>query len=166
MGLSKENISKLDLNGLYKCNPVLEWLPSWKRDNPYWCRNWTFSVHKHDDDYYMYDTYWENYDDYPVRLTDENFDMFELVFDFDDVEEFKGGYLKWMTYADKDRFRVSVDSGGMNHPKCFIRKNVMPQKNLVISRIQYEIADIQRKLDCKKEELEDVINDKVDLRWV
>lgn len=92
--------------------------------------------------------------------------MFELVFDFNDVEEFKGGYPKWMTYADEDRFRVAVDSGGVNYPKYFIRKNAMPQKDLVISRMQYEIADLQRELDYKKKELEDVINDKVDLRWV
>ena len=166
MSLSQENISKLDLNGLYKCKPVLEWLPSYKRDNPYWCRNWTFKVYKHDDDYYMYDTYWKNYYGCPVELTDENFDMFELVFDFDDVEEFRGDYLKWMTYADEDRFCVSVDSGGMNHPKRFIRKYVSPQKDLVISRIQNEITDLQMELDRKKEQLEDVINDNVDLRWV
>ena len=166
MSLSQVNIDKLNMNGLYHCNPVPEWLPSWKRDNPYWCRNWTFRVRKYNDDYYMYDTYWATGDDLPIELTDENFDMFELVFDFDDVEEFKYDYLKWMTYAYEDRFRVAVDSGGVNHPKCFIRKDAMPQKDLVISRMQYEIADLQRRLDYKRKELEDVINDEVDLRWV
>lgn len=166
MSLSQANIDKLNMNGLYHCNPVLEWLPSWKRDNPYWCRNWTFRVRKYDDDYYMYDTYWSTGDDYPVKLTDENFDKFELVFDFNDVEEFKCSYLKFETYADEDRFRVAVDSGGVNYPKYFIRKDAMPQKDLVILRIQNEIAVLQGELDYKKKELEDVINDKVDLRWV
>lgn len=166
MSLSQANIDKLNMNGLYHCDPVPEWLPSWKRENPYWCRNWTFRVRKYDDNYYMYDTYWATGDDYPVELTDENFDMFELIFNFDDVEEFRGGYLKWMTYAYEDRFRVAVDSGGVNYPKCFIRKDAMPQKDLVILRIQNEIADLQRELDRKKEQLEDVINDEVDLRWV
>ena len=166
MSLSQANIDKLNMNGLYHCEPVLEWLPWWKRDNPYWCRNWTFRVRKYDDNYYMYDTYWSTGDDYPVKLTDENFDKFELVFDFNDVEEFKCGYLKFETYTDEDRFCVAVDSGGVTYPKHFIRKDAMPQKDLVISRIQDEITDLQRRLDYKKKELEDVINDKVDLRWV
>ena len=166
MSLSQANIDKLNMNGLYHCEPVLEWLPSWKRDNPYWCRNWTFRVRKYDDNYYMYDTYWSTGSDYSVELTDENFDMFELLFDLDDVKEFGGGYLKWMAYAYEDRFREAVDSGGVNHPKYFIRKGAMPQKDLVILRIQNEIAVLQGELDYKKKELEDVINDKVDLRWV
>lgn len=35
MALSQKNIEKLRMNGIYRCDPVLEWLPSYKRNNPY-----------------------------------------------------------------------------------------------------------------------------------
>ena len=79
MGLSQDNIDKICMTGVYRCNPVLKWLPSYKRDNPYHCVNWIFTPDKYKDNYYMRDTYWSS-DRFSILLSDENFDMFELLF--------------------------------------------------------------------------------------
>ena len=164
--LSQSNIDKLCMTGLYRCNPVLEWLPSYKRDNPYWCKNWTFRVRKSNDNYYMYDTYWATGDEYPVKLTDKNFDKFELVFDFNDVERFSGDYQKWITYDDKDRFCVSVDSGGVSYPKYYIRRNAVPRKAWVVERLNHEIKLLENDLNYKRETLQKVEDNEIDLRYV
>lgn len=166
MSLSQENINKLCITGLYKCEPVLEWLPSYKRDDPYWCRNWTFRVRKYDDDYYMYDTYWATGDDYPVELTDENFDKFKLVFDFNDVEKFSGSYIQWLTYPDDQRWCISIDSGGINNGKRFILKGATPLKERVIAELKDKIEYDERELEYRKTELKMVEEDKVDLRFI
>lgn len=114
----------------------------------------------------MYDTYWATGDEYPVKLTDENFDKFELVFDFNDVERFSGDYQKWITYDDKDRFRVSVDSGGMSYPKYYIRRNAVPRKAWVVERLNHEIKLLEDDLAYKKTALRKVEDDEVDLRYV
>ena len=165
--LSQSNIDKLCMTGLYKCDPVLKWLPSYKRDNPYWCRNWTCKVKKRGDDNYMYDTYWASGDEHPVKLSDENFDKFELIFDFNDVEEFRGDYQKWITYDYDDRFRVRVDSGGINYGRYFVRKGAQPMKDAVIERLEQEIRLLENELDLKRRDLHGVKSgEKVDLRWV
>ena len=166
MSLSQENINKLCMTGLYKCEPVLEWLPSFKRDKPYWCKNWTFRVYEYKDRYYMGDTYWVSGDDYPVELTDENFDKFELVFDFNDVEEFRGSYKQWLTYPDDQRWSVSIDSGGITNRKHFILKGAMPLKENVIARLNDEIEYLEGELEYRKRKLKMVEDDKVDLRYV
>ena len=164
--LSKTNIDKLCMTGLYRCNPVLEWLPSYKRDNPYWCKNWTFQVRKRNDNYYMYDTYWATGDEHPIKLTDENFDKFELIFDFNDVEKYTDQYRKWIEYPAKDRFQVAADSGGTSYPKYFIRKGALPIKDAVIERLKYDIASLESELKVKRDTLQRVENDELDLRYV
>ena len=166
MGLSQENINKLCMTGLYKCKPVLEWLPSYKRNSPYWCKNWTFRVGRYKDEYYMRDTYWATGDENPVLLTDENFDLFELVFDFNDVEKFNGEYQKWITYGYDDRFRVAVNSGGINYPVYFIRKGAKPIKEAVVERLRHEISLLENDLKYKQNTLRQVENDELDLRYV
>lgn len=164
--LSQTNIDKLCMTGLYRCDPVLEWLPSYKRDNPYWCKNWTFRVRKNKDGYYMHDTYWSTGDEHPIKLTDQNFDKFELIFDFNDVELFRGGYQKWITYGYNDRFRVAVDSGGLQYAKYFIRKGAKPIKAAVIERLEQEIALLESDLKYKQNTLRQVENGEIDLMWV
>lgn len=164
--LSQNNVEKLCMTGLYGCNPVPSWLPSYKRDTPYWCRNWTFKIHKHGDDYYMCDTYWSTGDEYPVKLTDDNFDKFTLLFDFNDVEEFHGEYRKWVEYSSADRFRAAVNSGGVNNPKYYIRKDARPRKDAVMERLKYDINTLEHKLKCMYETLGRVENDSIDLRYV
>lgn len=120
--LSQENIDRLHMNGLYRCDPVLAWLPSYKRDNPYWCKNWTFRVKKYNDSYYMYDTYWRDCDESPIKLNDENFEKFEFLFDFDDVR-YVNSYKHWIEYPEEDRWRVALDSGGTHNTKYVVKRN-------------------------------------------
>lgn len=166
MSLSQENINKLCMTGLYRCEPVLEWLPSYKRKDPYWCKNWTFRVHEYKGKYYMSDTYWATGDEYPIELTDEIFDKFKLVFDFNDVEKFSGSYNQWLTYPDDQRWNVSIDSGGINNGRYFILKGAMPLKERVLARLKDKIGMLEGELEYKKICLKRVEEDKMDLRFI
>ena len=166
MSLSQENLNKLCMTGLYKCEPVLEWLPSYKRDDPYWCKNWTFRVHEYKGKYYMSDTYWTTGDDHPIELTDEIFDRFKLIFDFNNVEKFNGSYNQWLTYPDDQKWNIPIDSGGRSSSRFFILKGAMPLKERIVARLNDEIEYLERELEYKKTKLRCVENDKVDLRFV
>lgn len=160
--LSQENIDKLHMNGIYKCEPVLSWLPSYKRDNPYWCRNWIFKVHQsRSGKYFMYDTYWATGDEYPVELTDENFDKFEFLFDLDDIR-YVNGYKDWLEYPDEDRWKVALDSGGLNCAKYVVRRGAKKVKERVIERMERDINYIKQDLAHKERVLEGVISGDID----
>ena len=161
MALSQKNIEKLHMKGIYRCEPVLKWLPSYKRDNPYWCKNWTFQLRQNrDGDYYMYDTYWSTGDDYPVKLTDENFDQFEFLFDLDDIQ-YVNSYESWLEYPREDRWCVALDSGGIQDAKCVVRKGANKIKERVVERIEREIESLKRRLSNKERDLERIINGEV-----
>ena len=148
MGLSKENEEKLRPNGLYRCEPVLDWIASYKRDTPYHCMNWTFRpVMRTDKDgnteWYMEDTYWSCGGGLTVKLTDENFDKFEFVFCFDEVSCVKASVF--YDYDEEDRFDVAVDSGGLVYKGYFVKKGSKPNKNLQIERLQRELDMLRSK---------------------
>ena len=100
--LSQENINKLHMNGIYRRDPVLDWIPSYKWNNPYWCKNWTFHVRERNGKYIMYDTYWATGDEHPIELTDDNFNKFEYLFDLDDVH-YVNSYKGWLEYPEEER---------------------------------------------------------------
>lgn len=160
--LSKENIDKLNLNAIYCCEPMLEKLPSYKRSDPYWCCNWTFKPQLIDGEYYMYDTYWGN--GFHILLTDENFDKFEFVFDRDDVEIYRGS--NWYDYDEADKWIVRLDSGGGMSPKYVIKKSAVPIKDRVIERLEGEIKVLELNLETKRRNLQLVIDDAVNLKYV
>lgn len=159
--LSQENIDKLHMNGLYRCEPVRSWLPSYKRDNPYWCKNWTFKVHKGGNNYYMYDTYWSTGDEYPVELTDENFDKFELLFDLDNIRIVKS-FEDWLEYPDDKKWNVALDSGGWNYAKYVIIRGTEKIKKRVVVRMQHEINYLKQELAHKERILEGVLSGEID----
>ena len=160
--LSQENIEKLHMNGIYKCTPVLEWVPSYKRDNPYWCKNWTFRVKESKSGkFYMYDTYWSTGDEYPVELTDENFDKFEFLFNLDEIR-YVNSYGDWCEYSVNDRWRVPLDSGGMEHAKYVVRRGAKKIKECVIERMQREISYLKQDLSHKERILEGIISGDID----
>lgn len=163
--LSEENRNKIIMTGLYTCSPQLNWLPEYKRDNPYWCKNWTFRPTVYGDRLFMRDTYWSS-ETFQVELTDSNFDLFSLVFDFYEVEEYKQSTDKWVCYEEEDRWRIAVDSGGQRFPKYYIRKGSKPNKDLVIERLEEEIDGVKRDLKYRTRILEQVKNNKIDLRYV
>lgn len=162
MMLSQENINKLHMNGIYRCEPVPSWLPSYKRDNPYWCKNWTFRPKKYRDEYYMRDTYWSTGDDHPVKLTDENFDKFEFLFDLGDIR-YVHDYESWLEYPDEDRWQVALDSGGYSDAKLVVRRGATKVKERVIARMQRDINYLKHTLADKERTLERIINDEIDL---
>ena len=159
--LSQENINKLHMNGIYKCEPVLSWLPSYKRDTPYWCRNWTFIPRESESGkVFMYDTYWSTGDNYPVELTDKNFDKFQFLFDFDDIR-YVNSY-DWLEYSENDRWRVALDSGGLTYAKYVVRRNAKKVKERVIERMQYDINYLKNDLAHKERILERILSGEID----
>lgn len=162
--LSQSNIDKLHMKGIYQCEPVLSWLPSYKRDNPYWCKNWTFKVRLRDGKYYMYDTYWSTGDEHPVELTDENFEQFHYLFDLDDIMYVN--YSRWIEYPPDDRWCVGLDSGGNTMKTYVVRKGAKKIKEKVIERLQREIDYLKSELASKERQLEGVISGEIDYDWV
>ena len=159
--LSQDNINKLHKNGIYRCEPVLSWLPSYKRSDPYWCKNWTFRVNKYENNYYMHDTYWSGGDDHAIELTDENFDKFEYLFDLADIF-YVNSYEDWIKYPEKDRWRVALDSGGINHSKYVIRRGARKIKDRVVEKLQHDIDWLKQSLDHKERILEGIIDGSLD----
>jgi len=162
--LSQENINKLHMNGIYRCNPVLSWLPSYKRNNPYWCKNWTFRVREYDGKYAMYDTYWATGDEYPVELTDENFDKFEFLFDLNDIR-YVNSYEDWLEYPEEDRWRVPMDSGGSSYAKYVVRRGAKKVKERVVERIQRDIEYLKQDLAHKERVLAGILDGSIDYRY-
>ena len=162
--LSKENKEKLVLTGLYRCEPNKKYRSQLHWDNMYHCFNWTFKVHhrESDDTWFMVDTY---FNDKYIELTDENFDEFELLFDFNEVEKYSGRNI--YDYDEGDWWHVAVDSGGMScGGKYYLKRNALPNKEKVLSRLKEEIDSAERNLEYKKDKYKRAMNGEVDLRYV
>ena len=160
--LSQENIDKLHEKGVYRCEPVPEWLPSWKRDDPYWCRNWTFRIHRYKDKYYLHDTYWSTGDEHPIELTDKIFEKLEYLFDFDTVR-FVNDYSRWLEYPEEDRWHVGLDSGG---DKYIVRRGAKKVKERVVERLEREINTLKSELASKENQLEGVLSGEINWNYV
>ena len=162
--LSKANAEKLVKTGLYKHEPDKRYRSSLYWDDMYHCFNWTFKVsyYERDDKWYMVDTY---FGDKYIELTDENFDEFEFLFDFNEVDKHSGKNI-W-EYDEKDYWHVPVDSGGMYcGGKYFLRKGAQKSKEKVLERIQNEIEELELQLKYKKADYDRVKNDEVKLEYV
>lgn len=164
--LSQENINKLHMGGIYRCDVTPEWLPSYKRDNPHWCRNWTFTVktgHRISGfgNYYMRDTYWSTGDDNSIKLTDENFDKFEFLFDLDDVRKINS-YGDWLEYPEQDKWAIPYGSSGMSSSTYFVRRGAMKVKDRVIERMKRDIESLKYDLENKERVLKGIMDGSVD----
>lgn len=154
MSLSQENINKLCMTGIYRCDPVLSWIESWRRDNPYHCINWTFMVYMYDEynKIYMRDTYWSGGSGLSVELTDENFDKFELLFDMNEVH--KVNPPDFYDYNEEDRWHIALDSGGYRFSKhYYVRKGAKKNKEVLLERLGRELESLKRQVRCKEEEM-------------
>ena len=159
--LSKENIEKLCMSGIYQCDPVLSWIESWRRDSPYHCINWTFRVRKYDDPerYYMVDTYWSGCEGLKVELTDEKFEKFELLFDMNDVR--KVSPPDYYDYDEEDRWHIALDSGGYRYSKYyFVRKDAKKNKDIQLERLNAELESLKRQVVIKEDEIKRVMEGK------
>lgn len=159
--LSQENIDKLCLTGIYRCDPVVEWLSWYKRDTPYHCCNWTFKVEEDSKEkgiYYMVDTYWSTGDSLTVRLTDEIFDKFEFLFDLEDVRIVRPP--DFYDYNENDRWHVALDSGGYQHSKYwFVRKDAVKDRDKLIKRLYKELGSLKTQVRWKREEIRKVLSE-------
>ena len=157
MSLSQKNIDKLCMTGIYKCEPVLSWLPSYKRDQPYWCCNWTFEIQCYEilNEYYMVDTYWTGCEGLKIKLTDENFDKFELLFDMNEVH--KVSPPDFWDYNEEDRWHVALDSGGYQYSKhYYVRKGAKKNKEVLLERLNRELESLKNQVKWKEEEIEKI----------
>lgn len=161
--LSIENIQKLCMTGLYKCKPNQKYRGSIHWKNMYHCCNWTFRVHKYENEYFMQDTYW-NGSDVCIKLTDENFNEFTLIFDFNDVESHSGRNIE--DYDSSDYYNEAVDSGGMYcGGKYFIKKGARPVKEKVLKRLQDDIKSAEDDLARAKHQYNQVLSGEVKLEY-
>lgn len=158
--LSKENVEKLVKTGLYRCEPNKKYRAQMYWDNMYHCFNWTFRVVEHDEKYFMVDTY---FNDTWIQLDDQNFDEFELIFDFTEVERYRDTHF--YDYDEKDRWSVAIDSSGRNKMVNYIRKNAQPNKEKVLLRLREEIESAERNLAYKKDVYQRVVDGTIDLRY-
>lgn len=166
--LSKENIAKLNFNGIYSHKPDVKYRGKLYKDDLYWCFNWIFKVQKYTysdtkETYYkMIDTY---YGDKGIKLTDENFDEFTFMFDMNEVEEI--GKSARFDYNEGDVYEVAIGSGGWQYSrKFFIKKGICKNKDIVINRLRNEIKSIESNLEYKKFQLKKVENDEIELKYV
>ena len=142
------------MTGIYRCDPVLSWIESWRRDDPYHCINWTFKVIKYDnsDKYYMNDTYWTGIDGLKIELTDKNFDKFELLFDMNEVH--KVSPPDFYDYDEEDRWHVALDSGGYQYSKhYYVRKDAKKNKEVLLERLNRELESLKSQVKWKEDEI-------------
>lgn len=152
MSLSKENISKLCMTGVYRCDPVASGLgKNESREYLYWGCNWVFKVRKYKDDYMMVDTYWGS-DSKSFVLTDENFDKFEFLFDMNDVK--KVSQADFYDYDENDRWFVAMDSGGWQFSKgYYVKKSATKNKEQLLSRLNEELLSLKRQAEYVEREI-------------
>jgi hypothetical protein len=99
---------------------------------------------------YMMDTY---YGDMATELTDENFDEFHFLFDFEKVQ--KVNEHVWNEYPEDKRFWAPTDSGGTYcGGSYFILKGAKPSKALKREILLTEIRSAESKLESKHYELQ------------
>ena len=160
MSLSQKNIDKLCMTGIYHCDPVLSWIESWRRDNPYHCINWNFKVRKYDESnkYYMYDTYWSGTGGLTIELTDENFDKFEFLFDINDVH--KVSPPDFWDYNEEDRWHLALDSGGYQFSRYyFVRNGAKKNSEILLERLNRELDSLKRQVKDKEEEIKKALEE-------
>jgi hypothetical protein len=150
--LSQPNIDKLVLTGLYGHEVPLP--DTGYGHDPMWCKNWTFRIVKYDDGrYVMRDSYWNSWEYLNIELTDENFDEFTFLFDFDKVTQTSRD--SWQEYDEAKRFWAPTDSGGTYcGGSYFILKGAKPSKDLKREILRSQIDDAARELVRRKHDLD------------
>ena len=157
--LSKENYDRLNENYLYKKEPIVD-RSMYIGTTPitYHCKNWTFKVHKYDDgEAYMIDTYFNSWDSHKIKVTDENIDEFEVVFDFREVKRIHDSEVN--EYNKEDLYRIATDSGGYSCGRLYwVRKDTEKSKDLIINKKKEEIESLKRQLRWAEDTLERMLN--------
>lgn len=150
--LSKEIYDHLNTNLLYKTEPR-------NRDaHTYHCKNWTFRVHKCDDNTaWMIDTYFNSWDSHRIQVTDDNFKSFEIVFDFRNVEKVRDSETD--EYDDEDLIRVATDSGGYLCGHLYWKnRNTLKSKKKLIAKYEEEVRSAKYRLENAERNLNEILN--------
>ena len=149
--LSKENYDSLNENYLYKKEPDEE------GQYTYWCKNWTFKVHKNKNGQaFMLDTYFSSWDSY-IEVTDENINEFEVVFDFREVKKIRDSEVD--EYNKEDLFLAATNSGGYSCGGLhWVKKDAVKSKKLLIDNKKGEIESLKRQLRWAEDDLERLLN--------
>ena len=160
--LSKENVEKICMTGLYKHEPDVKYRGELFANQLYHCFNWTFTVYHNEkeDRWFMIDTYFGNKS---IELTNKNFDEFEFIFDRNEVELHSGNNIK--DYNECDYWRIAVDSGGWKFAKWFLRIGATKNEDKVLQRLAAEIDNMEQSLWSKKQHYEMVRSGNIPLEY-
>ena len=101
----------------------------------------------------MVDTYWSSGGGLSIKLTDDNFNEFEFIFDFNDVIKVDELYLNEYGVEGIDWWYVPIDSGGINNKRGYIRKGATRSIQAMIDRKYAEIEKLNRRIDYIKSEI-------------
>ena len=108
---------------------------------------------------YMRDTYWSGGSGLSIKLTDENFDKFNLLFDLNDVHRVSPP--EFYDYDKEDRWHVALDSGGFQYSKhYYVRKGAKKNKEALLERLNRELDSLKSQVRWKEEEIAKVLDDK------
>ena len=150
----------LCVTGIYKCDPVLEWLPSYRRSEPYHCCNWMFRPYRNDyGEYYMCDTYWrDSSSGLTIRLTPENIGRFEFVCDMDEIV--KVSRNDFYDYDESDRFYLALDSGGWSYSDYYyVKKDANKNKELVLELLLIKLNTAKNEVEYLERRIKEVEDD-------
>lgn len=143
-------------NGLYKMKvPSRE---EYNNSDPYWCKNWTFRPVKNSNgEWYMLDTYYNSWDSHKIKVTDENIDRFEFVFDFKEVKRISDNEEN--EYDEENIYCVATGSGGYSCGNLYwVEKDAKKSINKLISKQEKEIKSLENELEWAKSRLEKMKN--------
>ena len=101
----------------------------------------------------MLDTHFNSYSSHHIRVTDDNVNEFEVVFDFREVINISDSVVD--EYEEKDLYCVATNSRGWSCGKLYwIKKGVQKSLQLQINKQKNKIEKIRDKLKWAEQELE------------
>lgn len=158
MALKQELYDTIDPKGLYICEPRKGIRDRLHDDNLMHCCNWHFVPKFYENgEIWMTDTYWTS-DSTRIKLSDDNFDWFTKVFNFNEVKKINQSEAK---YYDCKVHHVALDSGGFYcGGQYFVAKYAEHSIDLEIKAAQEEIESAEWKLNYSKRKLEQLIEKK------
>lgn len=160
--LSKHSIEKLNMSGIYTCDPDVKYRGKMFKSNLYRCCNWTFDIVKNkDDEYFMRDTYWSDSNSFSIRLTDENMSDFSMIFERDKVKSIDKQEISHY----ENYYRVAIDSGGRSYPKYYVDVDAKKSKSLIIEEIEDKIKSLEHEVKSLKTQKENIENGTWKLEW-
>ena len=156
--LSKEKEDLINKAGLYKHKPEEKYRGKLYSNDLYHCCNWTFKPFQcKDGSWVMMDTYWNGLSDSVcIKLNDDNFNEFEFVFDFREVEQTNCPE----EYDNEDLFcHIATNSGGYNCGHLdWIKKDAKKSKAKLIQKAQKEIDYAKWCLESAEKDLQQLMD--------